>query len=582
MKWLASRVHYLGLVVMVLIPAFVGGGLLWSSRDVTTQPDEVQPVVQPAAIRPEVQPVAVRSEAQPTAAQPDTAQSDTAQPDTAQPDTAQATAAQPAAVSARAGAAAGEGTGAQADAAQASPHAGATHSTQTGTQPEALEVAATPTVVRGAQGDAVSYVPDISFTLRTAVAEGKLVFVGVGGDIDGVVNPELHVTPGAVVQVTLVNGDGAQHDWALPDFGAKTDLITGVDASSVTVFKVGEDGTYTYLCTVPGHQAAGMEGKLIVGEGAAAESELASVARDPRDLPGPVGTRTPTTHDLTLTTTEVEARLADGTSYKFWTFDNTVPGPMLRVRVGDVVNLTLENAEDSTMIHSIDLHAVNGPGGGATVTQVQPGGNATFTFKALNPGLYVYHCATPMVAHHITNGMYGLILVEPEGGLPPVDREFYVMQGELYTHEAFGQHGRVEFDIERLLEEEPEYFVFNGAVGALTEEHPMQAEVGDTVRIFFGVGGPNFISSFHVIGEIFDRVYDQASLTAPPLTDVQSTVVPTGGATIVEFKLEVPGRYILVDHSLSRAERGLIGFLHAEGEENPQVFRGTATAGSGH
>ncbi len=173
--------------------------------------------------------------------------------------------------------------------------------------------------------------------------------------------------------------------------------------------------------------------------------------------------------------------------------------------------------------------------------------------------------------------MYGLILVEPEGGLPPVDREFYVMQGEVYTVEPFGTMGELSFSVEKLLREEPEYFVFNGAVGALTEVYPMKAKVGETVRIFFGVGGPNFASSFHVIGEIFDRVYDQASPTAAPLMDVQTTLVPAGGATMVEFKLDVPGRYILVDHALSRLERGLVGFLYAEGPENPAVYR----AGSG-
>jgi nitrite reductase (NO-forming) len=114
--------------------------------------------------------------------------------------------------------------------------------------------------------------------------------------------------------------------------------------------------------------------------------------------------------------------------------------------------------------------------------------------------------------------------------------------------------------------------VFNGAVGALTEQHPLRANVGETVRIFFGVGGPNFTSSFHVIGEIFDRAYDHASLTALPLINVQTTTVPPGGATMVEFDLEVPGRYILVDDALARVERGLVCFLFAEGPDNPEVF----------
>jgi nitrite reductase (NO-forming) len=190
----------------------------------------------------------------------------------------------------------------------------------------------------------------------------------------------------------------------------------------------------------------------------------------------------------------------------------------------------------------------------------------------LNPGMYVYHCATPMVAHHVAKGMYGLILVEPEGGLPEVDREFYVMQGEIYTQKPFRERGDQEFSVEKLLAEAPEHLAFNGAAGALTEAHPLRANVWETVRIFFGVGGPNFTSSFHVIGEIFDRVFNQASLTAPPLTNVQTTTGPPAGATMVEFALEVLWRYILVDHALARVERGLVGFLFAEGAENPEVF----------
>jgi nitrite reductase (NO-forming) len=187
-----------------------------------------------------------------------------------------------------------------------------------------------------------------------------------------------------------------------------------------------------------------------------------------------------------------------------------------------------------------------------------------------------------MVAQHIANGMYGLILVEPEEGLPEVDREFYVMQGELYTQEAFGSTGLLTENLDTLLDEDPEYLVFNGAVGGLTEKKPLTAEVGETVRIYFGVGGPNFTSSFHVIGEIFDRVYDQASLTSPALTNVQTTTVPPGGATMVEFGIEVPGRYILVDHALARLQRGLAGFLVAEGPENPEIYHGTPSEGGGH
>jgi nitrite reductase (NO-forming) len=318
-----------------------------------------------------------------------------------------------------------------------------------------------------------------------------------------------------------------------------------------------------------------MEGKLIAGvpRPAAPAPALVGIVRDPADLPGPLMPRPPTTVRVELEAVEMVGRLAEDTTYTYWTFNGRVPGPFLRVRVGDTVEVHLKNQSTSRMIHSVDFHAATGPGGGAVLAQTPPGEVRVFTFKALNPGLYVYHCATPMVAHHVTSGMYGLILVEPEGGLLRVDREFYVMQGELYTQRPFGQHGPQEFSLEKLMAERAEYVLFNGAVGALTQEHPLQVQVGETVRLFFGVGGPNYTSSFHVIGEIFDRVYQQAALTATPLTNVQTTLVPPGGAAMLELKLEVPGRYILVDHALARVERGLVGFLLVQGPEHPEIFR---------
>jgi nitrite reductase (NO-forming) len=306
------------------------------------------------------------------------------------------------------------------------------------------------------------------------------------------------------------------------------------------------------------------------------------IVRDPTDLPPALELREPTTVRLDLEAVEVEGQLADDATYTYWTFNGKVPGPFFRVRVGDTLEVHMKNSTSSTMSHSVDFHAVTGSGGGAVMTQAKPGAETSFTAKALNAGLYVYHCATPMVASHIANGMYGLILVEPEGGLSPVDREFYVMQGELYPTGRFGDPGHHVEDTAKLLGEQPEYFVFNGAVGAITDQKPLNANTGETVRIFFGVGGPNFTSSFHVIGEIFDRVYDTASLTAPPLTDVQTTLVPPGGATMVEFKLEVPGRFILVDHALSRLQRGLAGYLIVDGAENPDIFYGEAVDESGH
>ena len=300
--------------------------------------------------------------------------------------------------------------------------------------------------------------------------------------------------------------------------------------------------------------------------------DMADIAENPTNIHPPLTRREPATVRVDLETKEIEAHLDDKAMFRFWTFNGTVPGPFVRVRVGDQVEVHLKNPEDSWMMHNVDFHACTGPGGGAGATTAAPGEERSFTFKALNPGLYVYHCAVPPVALHIANGMYGLILVEPEDGLPPVDREFYVMQGEIYTEEPFGSSGLLTESYDKLLNERPEYFVFNGHVGALTDHYPLKAQVGETVRIFFGVGGPNYTSGFHVIGEIFDKAYQLGSVTSPPITDVQSISVPPGSANIVEFKCEVPGRYVLVDHALSRAERGLAGYLIVEGPDNPDVF----------
>lgn len=319
----------------------------------------------------------------------------------------------------------------------------------------------------------------------------------------------------------------------------------------------------------------------------AAAAVTGDVVRDATDLPPPIARRNPETVRVNLETTEVTGKLDDGTTYHYWTFNGKVPGPFVRVRVGDTVEVTLKNAADSVMMHNVDFHAVTGPGGGAVATMAAPGESKGFTFKALNPGLYVYHCATPMVAQHIANGMYGMILVEPAEGLPKVDHEFYVMQGEIYTDEAHGTKGELNESIDKLLAETPEYYVFNGAANALANR-PLKAKTGETVRIFFGVGGPNKTSSFHVIGEIFDRAWPLASITSAPMTDVQTITVPPGGAAMTEFKVEVPGKFVLVDHALSRMERGLKGLLVVEGPADPAVFRpnqaidAAAAAKSGH
>ena len=297
-----------------------------------------------------------------------------------------------------------------------------------------------------------------------------------------------------------------------------------------------------------------------------------NIARDPGQVPPPIERDEPTTIDIELVAKEVIAEMAPGVYVNYWTFGGQVPGPMLRVRVGDTVNLTLKNDATSLHHHNIDLHAVTGPGGGAAVTNVAPGESKTLTFKALNPGLYVYHCAYPNMANHMAHGMYGLILVEPEEGLPPVDREFYVMQGEFYSKGGLGKRGLQIFDARAMLEGKPTYVVFNGKVGGVVGN--MHAQTGESVRIYVGNGGVNLISSFHLVGEIFDRIYPEGAIGSDPHQNVQTTLVPAGGSSVVEFKLDMPGQYVMVDHALARVDRGAWGTLTVTGEANREIYDG--------
>lgn len=305
----------------------------------------------------------------------------------------------------------------------------------------------------------------------------------------------------------------------------------------------------------------------IVGE------EKAVLTQAP-NVPPPIQRKQPTKVIVNLEVREVIKRLADGVEYLFWTFGGDVPGSFIRIREGDLVEFHLANHQSNKMPHNIDLHAVTGPGGGAASSFTAPGHQSQFSFKAINPGLYIYHCATAPVGMHVGNGMYGLILVEPKEGLPPVDREYYVMQGEFYTHGRFGEEGLQVFDQAKAEDERPSYVVFNGAVGSLVGDNSLKAKVGERVRLFIGNGGPNLTSSFHVIGEIFDNVYQEGGVVATQ-HQVQTTVVPAGGSAMVDFKVDVPGTFVLVDHALFRSfNKGALGMLKVDGPENLIVYSG--------
>ncbi|HZD51536.1 MAG TPA: copper-containing nitrite reductase [Woeseiaceae bacterium] len=298
-----------------------------------------------------------------------------------------------------------------------------------------------------------------------------------------------------------------------------------------------------------------------------------AVLTSPPQVPPPVNRDYPARVIVDMEVREREMEISEGVTYRFWTFNGTVPGSFIRVRQGDTVEFHLKNHPDSRMPHNIDLHAVTGPGGGAASSFTAPGRESQFSFKALNPGLFVYHCATAPVGMHIANGMYGLILVEPPQGLPPVDREYYVMQGDFYTVGKYREKGHQPFDMQKAIEENATYVLFNGSEGSLLGDKALHAKVGDTVRLYVGNGGPNLVASFHVIGEIFNKVWQEGGSRYQE--NVQTTLVPAGGSAMVELKAEVPGSFILVDHSIFRAfNKGALGILKVEGEEKPSLYSG--------
>jgi len=293
----------------------------------------------------------------------------------------------------------------------------------------------------------------------------------------------------------------------------------------------------------------------------------------PPNVPPATNRDTPAKVIVELDVIEKEMPISEGVSYTFWTFGGTVPGSFIRVRQGDTVEFHLRNMPDSKMPHNIDLHGVTGPGGGAASSFTAPGHQSRFTFKALNAGLFVYHCATAPVGMHVANGMYGLILVEPPEGLPKVDKEYYVMQGDFYTAGKYREKGHQPFDMEKAIDEHPTYVLFNGSEGALTGDKALNTKVGQTVRLYVGNGGPNLVSSFHVIGEIFDKVWFEGGTKYQE--NVQTTLIPAGGSAIAEFRMEVPGSYILVDHSIFRAfNKGAMAILKADGTENKAIYSG--------
>ena len=370
----------------------------------------------------------------------------------------------------------------------------------------------------------------------------------------------------------------------------KRQALAAIIASVFALAACGEQAAQkpaeqTASASAPAASEASASGAQAAAETPAAELPVIdAVTTHAPEVPPAIDRDHPARVRVKMETVEKTMKMDDGVEYHYWTFNGDVPGRMIRVREGDTVEVEFSNNPSSTVPHNVDFHAATGPGGGAEASFTAPGRTSTFSFKALQPGLYIYHCAVAPVGMHIANGMYGLILVEPKEGLPKVDKEFYIVQGDFYTKGKKGAQGLQPFDMDKAVAEQPEYVVFNGHVGAIAGDNALKAKAGETVRMYVGNGGPNLVSSFHVIGEIFDKVYVEGGKLINE--NVQSTIVPAGGSAMVEFKVDVPGSYTLVDHSLFRAfNKGALGQLKVEGAENPEIMTqklsDTAYAGNG-
>ncbi|HYR12132.1 MAG TPA: copper-containing nitrite reductase [Longimicrobium sp.] len=362
---------------------------------------------------------------------------------------------------------------------------------------------------------------------------------------------------------------GRGSTWPWPVWLAVVLALTALTVATIVLLRSARgtaDAPPAFAASIPAREASAIRGQ-----------ERAELTAPPM-VPKPITRDYATKVTVDLEVVEKTMRMADGVDYTFWTFGGTVPGSFIRVREGDQVEFVLKNHPSSTVPHNIDLHAVTGPGGGAEATMALPGHHSTFVFTALNPGLYVYHCAFAPASLHVANGMYGLILVEPKEGMPAVDREFYVMQGDFYTKGAHGEPGLQPFDMQKAIAEQPEYVVFNGSVGSLTGDNALKVRTGETVRLYVGNGGPNLTSSFHVIGEVFDNVYNEGGTLAQH--NVQTTSIPAGGSAIVEFLTETPGKLVLVDHALFRAfHKGTVGLMQVEGDPRAGAFGGQVSTG---
>jgi nitrite reductase (NO-forming) len=387
----------------------------------------------------------------------------------------------------------------------------------------------------------------------------------------------LSVDAPGTYEFVLKNTGTIIHNVTFPD-GTTISAEAGQTAKGTVAIPA--EGT-TFLCSIPGHADAGMKGAVTV-KGTAATGSTDShggpapaldVAPDP-NAPAPIR-RDPTapavmggtTHDVDLVIEEKTMTVATGFVVGVWTFGGTVPGPVIRVHIGDLVRVHLKNPITNKLPHSVDFHsslvAWNGP-----MTSINPGEEKLYEFRAKYAGVWMYHCGTAPALHHIANGMYGMIIVEPKGGLAPVAKEFFLVQSEWYL----GEQGQpVSLTKAAAGAPSPDYVVFNGVANQY-KDGPIEIPTGETIRVFLLDAGPNIDSSFHIVGTIFDRVIKEGVELAPDNAGgwgSQAVDLSPAQGAIVEFAMADDGLYPIVTHAFNFVGRGALGLFKAgDGEPN--------------
>jgi nitrite reductase (NO-forming) len=384
--------------------------------------------------------------------------------------------------------------------------------------------------------------------------------------------PAMAMVPAAgTYEVEFKNTGSALHDITFADGTTITAEGGKTATGSVTV----PAGGLTFLCSIPGHADAGMKGEVMV-EGAAPAATAAPVTAGAASAPVPDPTAPKytlfdatapallpgTVHDIDLPIIDKDITVAEGFVVHAWTFGGQVPGPTIRVHLGDTVNVHLTN--QGSMSHSIDFHASQ-TAMDHQMVEIAPGATFTYTFTADYAGVWMYHCGTAPALHHIANGMYGMVIVEPKGGLPKVDAEIALVQSEWYLGP---QRQPVDYAKANAAAPAPDFVVFNGVANQY-KDNPIQVTTKGRVRVFVLDVGPNVDSSFHVVGTIFDTVIKEGVVLARGNADgwgSQAVDLSPAQGAIIEFSPQEDGMYPLVTHAFNFVGRGALGIFMAGSE----------------